>query len=190
MLFWGLHYWGASMFYPFQFITYMFMHGDLGHLIFNMFALWMFGATLENYWGAKRFLFFYFFTGIGAAIVHYTVFYFQISPTLEMINAYLEAPDFTFSNVGNFVYNELDNEFYFTYNGAVYRVDTGIDAFPSTAFINQSFYGLGYDPIEDALIGLEAPDFSSSGNLIYFDDNGNSTKTFTVGIGPNSIVLD
>jgi membrane associated rhomboid family serine protease len=91
----GLHYWGASMFYPFQFITYMFMHGDLGHLIFNMFALWMFGATLENYWGAKRFLFFYFFTGIGAAIVHYTVFYFQISPTLEMINAYLEAPDFT-----------------------------------------------------------------------------------------------
>ena len=103
---------------------------------------------------------------------------------------YLEAPDFTLSNVGNFVYNELDNEFYFTYNGAVYRFDTGIDAFPSTAFINQSFYGLGYDPIEDALIGLETPDFSSSGNLIYFDDNGNSTKTFTVGIGPNSIVLD
>lgn len=90
----GLHYWGASDFYPFQFVSYMFMHADFGHIFFNMFALWMFGSTLENFWGAKRFLFFYFFTGIGAAIVHYTVFYFQVSPTLDTINAFLENPNF------------------------------------------------------------------------------------------------
>jgi membrane associated rhomboid family serine protease len=88
----GLHYWGSDKFYPFQFISYMFMHANFGHIFFNMFALWMFGAALENHWGAKRFLIFYFFTGIGAALVHYTVFYFQVSPMLHTINAYLAHP--------------------------------------------------------------------------------------------------
>ncbi len=89
----GLHYFGAEKFYPFQFITYMFMHGDFGHILFNMFALWMFGSTLENYWGAKRFLIFYFVTGIGAALVHYTVFYFQIQPMMATIDAYIAQPN-------------------------------------------------------------------------------------------------
>lgn len=90
----GLHYFGASKFYPFQFITYMFMHANLSHIFFNMFALWMFGATLENFWGVKKFLIFYFVTGIGAALVHYTIFYFQIHPMLEVINNYIANPDF------------------------------------------------------------------------------------------------
>ena len=50
----GLHYIGASDFRPFQLVTYMFMHGSFAHLFFNMFALWMFGNTLENYWGGKK----------------------------------------------------------------------------------------------------------------------------------------
>lgn len=49
-------------------VTYMFLHGDLTHILFNMLALWMFGSDLENLWGTKRFTIYYFFTGIGAAI--------------------------------------------------------------------------------------------------------------------------
>jgi membrane associated rhomboid family serine protease len=60
-------------FYPWQLITYQFMHGDIGHIFMNMFALWMFGNELENTWGPKRFLLYYILTGIGAAIIHMAV---------------------------------------------------------------------------------------------------------------------
>ena len=88
----GLHYFAAEKFSPYQFITYMFMHGGFMHIFFNMFALWMFGNALENIWGPKRFLTYYFVTGIGAAITHYVVFYFEISPVLTVINNYLDNP--------------------------------------------------------------------------------------------------
>lgn len=79
----GLHYIGASDFQPFQLVTYMFMHGNFAHLFFNMFALWMFGNTLENIWGANRFLLFYFVCGIGAGLVQELVQYIQYVTTLE-----------------------------------------------------------------------------------------------------------
>ena len=88
----GLHYPFSEKFQPYQIITYMFMHGGLMHLVFNMFALWMFGNTLENYWGPKRFLTYYIITGIGAAVCHYAVVHFQIQPTLELIDTYLANP--------------------------------------------------------------------------------------------------
>ncbi len=88
----GLHYMAASDFKPWQFITYMFMHANFSHLFFNMFALWMFGAAVENYWGTKRFLIYYFITGIGAALVHYIVTYFQIHPMLALLNQFLDSP--------------------------------------------------------------------------------------------------
>lgn len=66
----GLHYWTSDGFLPHQVITHMFMHGDFGHIFFNMFSLWMFGAVLENIWGGQRFLIFYLVTGIGAAVIH------------------------------------------------------------------------------------------------------------------------
>ncbi len=88
----GLKYFGASEFKPYQFITYMFMHGSISHLFFNMFALWMFGSAIENYWGPKRFLIFYFVTGIGAAIVHYTVYYFQLAPDIRLLDGFLANP--------------------------------------------------------------------------------------------------
>jgi membrane associated rhomboid family serine protease len=55
-------------FYPWQLITYMFLHGGFFHLLLNMFALWMFGAELENIWGQKRFLTYYMMCGIGAGL--------------------------------------------------------------------------------------------------------------------------
>jgi membrane associated rhomboid family serine protease len=73
----GLYLPGSANFEPYQFITHMFMHADIGHIFFNMFALWMFGYALENYWGAKRFLIFYLVTGLGAAFIHLGVNYYE-----------------------------------------------------------------------------------------------------------------
>jgi len=60
----------SGYFLPWQIFTYMFMHGDLMHLFFNMFALWMFGMDIENTWGTKRFTFYYFLCGVGAGIAN------------------------------------------------------------------------------------------------------------------------
>ena len=65
----ALHHIRSDEFRPHQLITHMFMHGSVLHLLFNMFALWMFGSIVEKVWGAKRFLVFYFICGLGAAIV-------------------------------------------------------------------------------------------------------------------------
>jgi len=51
-----------------QLLTYNFLHGDFFHIFFNLFSLWMFGGELENYWGSKKFLFYFLFCGIGAGI--------------------------------------------------------------------------------------------------------------------------
>ncbi|MBW6498285.1 MAG: rhomboid family intramembrane serine protease [Bacteroidales bacterium] len=88
----GLHFFGATDFKPYQLVTYMFMHGNFSHLFFNMFALWMFGNVLENVWGPKRFLIYYFVTGFGAAIIHYMVVYWQMWPTLQAIDLFLQNP--------------------------------------------------------------------------------------------------
>ncbi|MDR2556560.1 MAG: rhomboid family intramembrane serine protease [Bacteroidales bacterium] len=69
----GLHYITAENFYPWQYVTYMFLHQGFSHIFFNMFALWMFGYAIENAWGSKRFLLYYFVTGIGAGIVQTVV---------------------------------------------------------------------------------------------------------------------
>lgn len=73
----GLHFFKASGFYPFQLVTYMFMHGNFTHLFFNMFALWMFGNTLENIWGWKRFLTYYLLCGFGAGLLQEGVQYVE-----------------------------------------------------------------------------------------------------------------
>lgn len=79
----GLHYIGASGFRPYQFVTYMFMHGSFSHIFFNMFALWMFGNAIENAWGPKRFLIFYMVCGIGAGITQEIVQYIQLHDIIE-----------------------------------------------------------------------------------------------------------
>jgi membrane associated rhomboid family serine protease len=59
--------------YVWQLVTYLFLHGGWFHIIFNMFALWMFGSDLESKWGSRKFLYYYFLTGVGAGIVDVTV---------------------------------------------------------------------------------------------------------------------
>ncbi len=88
----GLYYFESEYFRPYQVITHMFMHGGLTHLFFNMFALWMFGRVLEQVWGSKRFLIYYFITGLGAATLHTFVNYLQISNIQSAAVAMLNTP--------------------------------------------------------------------------------------------------
>lgn len=80
----ALHDVHSVFFQPYQLITHMFMHGSFEHILFNMFALWMFGSLLENYWGGKRFLKFYIICGLGAAVLHLIVLYFEMGPVMEV----------------------------------------------------------------------------------------------------------
>ncbi|MDR3226146.1 MAG: rhomboid family intramembrane serine protease [Prevotellaceae bacterium] len=82
----ALFYPSSPFFQPYQFITHMFMHGGIFHLVFNMYALWMFGKILEKTWGSQRFFLYYFVTGLGAAALYTLVNYFQLSSIQSHIN--------------------------------------------------------------------------------------------------------
>ena len=74
----ALFYPTSPFFHWWQPVTHMFMHGGFWHLFFNMYTLWIFGSVLERVWGAKKFLLFYFVTGLGAALVHTGVEWLQM----------------------------------------------------------------------------------------------------------------
>jgi membrane associated rhomboid family serine protease len=73
----------------------MFLHGSIGHIFGNMFALWMFGSVLENLWGANRFLIFYVVCGLGAALLHLLVLNYEI---MHLTKEYLELVSMNASN--------------------------------------------------------------------------------------------
>lgn len=73
----GLHFFLADNFMPYQLLTYMFMHGNLEHIFFNMFAVWMFGRIIEQVLGSKRFLFYYLACGVGAGLIQELVQWFN-----------------------------------------------------------------------------------------------------------------
>lgn len=96
----GLSWVEAETFRPWQFFTYMFMHANFTHLFFNMFALWMFGYLIENFWGAKRFLTFYFVTGVGAALVQLGINWFEIDNLKNILEVYASNPNIAdFKNI-------------------------------------------------------------------------------------------
>lgn len=88
----ALHYVQSFLYKPWQFITYMFLHDPGGpmHLLFNMFALWMFGSTLENLWGSKRFLIFYLICGVGAALVHMGALWYDVQQAERAVSLGME----------------------------------------------------------------------------------------------------
>ena len=71
-----------ELFQSWQVLTHMFMHGDIMHIFFNMFALWMFGTTVEQVFGWKKFIVFYLLSGFGAAIIQVAFLYFQYNTGL------------------------------------------------------------------------------------------------------------
>lgn len=83
-----------ALFYPashyfkiWQPITHMFMHGGFWHLFFNMYTLYIFGTVLERVWGPKKFLLFYFVTGLGAALLHVGVQFIEAQVYLSNIES-------------------------------------------------------------------------------------------------------
>ena len=75
----ALFFFESPLFKPYQLVTHMFMHGDMWHILFNMYSLFLFGCVLEHIWGGKKFLLFYLVTGIGAALIHSGVMYLEAS---------------------------------------------------------------------------------------------------------------
>ncbi len=120
-----------------QYVTSMFMHGSVPHLLFNMFGLYMFGSALEKVWGAQKFLFFYFAAGLGAGIIYTLVNYFQFSAGFDsllalgladyQVRGILETGQYNSQHPG--LSADMLREFYRTYHtpmvgasGAIYGV--------------------------------------------------------------------
>ncbi len=89
----GLHLFLASKFHIWQLVTYAFFHGSFSHLFFNMFALWMFGYTIENLWGSKRFLLYCLITCLGAALMQELTYFLMYKDLI--------LGDYTSVNVNN-----------------------------------------------------------------------------------------
>lgn len=85
----ALHHFSSQFYQPWQYITYMFLHSSESffHILFNMFALWMFGSTLENLWGPGRFLIFYLVCGLGAGITQALALTYDISQYTALFDA-------------------------------------------------------------------------------------------------------
>lgn len=101
----ALHYFESDKFKLWQPISHMFMHGSLMHIFFNMFALVSFGSALEHFWGPKKFLFFYFTCGIGAALIHSGINYYYFHDGLNtlVLNGFKETEILNLINEGKFM---------------------------------------------------------------------------------------
>lgn len=163
----GLHFILASDFRIYQLVTYMFLHGGFEHLFFNMFAVWMFGRILEQVWGAKRFLFYYFVCGVGAGLCQELMQY--IDYVVEL------APYARVDMGGGFIVSMGE---YLNYmntvgaSGAVYGIllafgmlfpDEQMFIFPLPVPIKAKYFVVGYAVIE-LVLGLT----NQGGNIAHF----------------------
>lgn len=185
----GAYYWKSNNFGTYQIISHMFMHGSFNHILFNMFAVWMFGSQLENVWGSKRFLNFYLLTGLGAAFLYFLVIHLQanglsseIGP--EKLNEILKLEErdlysvFTINNQP--LYTFAEKKIWYLYNtpvvgasGALY----GLLAAFGLLFPNSKLFIFPIPfpiPAKYFVIGLGAIAFISG----YMDIAGDNTAHF------------
>ena len=127
----ALHFPENEHFGFWQYITHMFMHASFSHILFNMYGLWAFGTPLEQMWGRKKFIFFYFSAGLGAGIIYTLVNYYQFNEALETLvnsgisqNEILELmnPTKMYQNQDLQTMNQLYNTPAVGASGAVYGV--------------------------------------------------------------------
>lgn len=133
----ALHFPKNEHFGVWQYVTHMFMHGSISHILFNMYGLWAFGTPLEQMWGKKKFIFFYFSAGIGAGLIYTLVNYYQFDGIYNQLTGFgLSASDIqNILNSGSYndaritISNETMIKFYSLYHtpaigasGAVYGV--------------------------------------------------------------------
>ena len=151
----GLHFFMASDFQVFQLITYMFMHGGFEHILFNMFALWMFGCVVERVWGAKKFLFYYIACGVGAGLfqelAQFVQFYLMAS---DQIPAFGIGDIWTVARNSSAVLNAWTTV---GASGAIYGIllafgmifpEERIFIFPLPVPIKAKYFVIGYAAIE------------------------------------------
>lgn len=194
----GLHYFKSPLFYPHQIITYMFMHDPSGitHVLFNMFAVFMFGRTLEMIWGSKRFLIYYLLTGIGAGLVNLFVVYLRINYLQENISpelleqVYLKGSQ-ALSMHQNFIdetaasLNLLINTSMVGASGAVFGILVAFGMFfpnvklmvmPIPVPIKAKYFVIGYGVIE-LVLGLNN---ASGDNIAHFAHLGGLIVGFII----------
>ena len=152
----GLHFFEASDFAPYQFVTYMFMHGGFPHLFFNMFALYMFGGLLERVWGSKRFLIYYLVCGVGAGLLQ------EVTQYVTYIQEGLDKAQYIKTGLGLLPVNEFLNLVFTTVgaSGAIYAILLGFAmsfpnermfVFPLPFPIKAKYFVIGYALIELSL---------------------------------------
>ena len=151
----GLHFFMANDFHLYQFVTYLFLHANLMHILSNMFGLWMFGCVIENVWGAKKFLFYYITCGIGAGFLQEIA---QLGQFYMMINA--QDPSISFAEIfaiGHQLSGQLNAWTTIGASGAVYAVILAFGmTFPNERLfiipfpfpIKAKWFVLGYVAIE------------------------------------------
>jgi len=186
----GLHYFASPDFRPYQLVTHMFMHGGIMHLVFNMFALWMFGRVLENVWGPKRFFIYYFATGLGAAVFYTFVNFLEFQYIASRMSP--ENVQMVMSNGAEILssgrnYTELAGKLNLLLNvptvgasGAVFGILLGFGMlFPNTELmllfppipIKAKYFVLGYGAIElfsgIANTGDNVAHFAHLGGMIF-----------------------
>ncbi len=169
----GLHFFMGSSFNLLQLVTYMFMHANFQHLFFNMFAVFMFGAVLEQVWGPKRFLVYYLICGVGAGLVQEGVQYIQY------INSWVHYSTVD-TGYGIIPMAEfLDTMTTVGASGAVYGIllafgmlfpNNQLFVFPIPVPIKAKYFVVGYAVIE-LLLGLGASDqvahFAHLGGMLF-----------------------
>ena len=108
----SLYQFQSVNFMPYQLITHMFMHADFTHLLFNMFALFMFGRVLESVWGPKRFLTYYILTGLGAAFIYIGYIQYQANNTYKKIDnkKEIEICEVATTIKGKYIYQQWRGE--------------------------------------------------------------------------------
>ena len=151
----GLHFFMASDFHLYQFLTYLFLHKGFEHILLNMFALWMFGCVVENVWGPKKFLFYYISCGIGAGLMQEAVqlfdFYFRVKsqdPSIGFADLYV---------IGQQLSSQLNGWTTIGASGAVYAIllafgmifpNERIFIFPLPIPIKAKWFVCGYVALE------------------------------------------
>lgn len=152
----GLFYIDSDAFQPYQFVTSMFMHGGIMHIAFNMYGLWLFGSILERVWGPKRFLFYYLFTGLGAAALWMGVTAWEVYD----LSGAIMANGTDLSGLSESTMNSLGNIYYTPVvgaSGAIFGILLAFGVlFPNTELmllfvpvpIKAKYFVIGYGVIE------------------------------------------
>lgn len=149
----------SDYFMPYQFFTYMFLHGSTWHLISNMFGLFIFGPLLEQFWGPKRFLIFYLVTGVGAGILYSGINYFETNSLVKTINHYNADP-----SPGEFKHilekkGNIDLKRYPEINEFIYDYSDNADNESYIEHSKNELQGLLYSKVNSQMVGASGAIF-------------------------------